>query len=158
MKGMSLHWKIIIGMIFGFIFGLLANNFGLVLFTQNWIKPFGVIFVNLLKLIAVPLVFASLVKGISSLSNTSKISVIGFKTIIFYILSTVIAVTIGLILVNVIQPGDAFSEIAKNDLKKSYSTEIVEKINSAEDVKGGSPLQFLVDIVPSNIIYSATEN
>ena len=85
MKGMSLHWKIIIGMIFGIIFGLLANNFGLVLFTQNWIKPFGVIFVNLLKLIAVPLVFASLVKGISSLSNTSKISVIGFKTIIFYI-------------------------------------------------------------------------
>jgi len=158
MKGMSLHWKIIIGMIFGIIFGLLANNFGLVLFTQNWIKPFGVIFVNLLKLIAVPLVFASLVKGISSLSNTSKISVIGFKTIIFYIFSTVIAVTIGLILVNVIQPGDAFSEIAKNDLKKSYSTEIVEKINSAEDVKGGSPLQFLVDIVPSNIIYSATEN
>ena len=158
MKGMSLHWKIIIGMIFGIIFGLLANNFGLVLFTQNWIKPFGVIFVNLLKLIAVPLVFASLVKGISSLSNTSKISVIGFKTIIFYILSTVIAVTIGLILVNVIQPGDAFSEIAKNDLKKSYSTEIVEKINSAEDVQGGSPLQFLVDIVPSNIIYSATEN
>ena len=158
MKGISLHWKIIIGMIFGIIFGLLANNFGLVLFTQNWIKPFGVIFVNLLKLIAVPLVFASLVKGISSLSNTSKISVIGFKTIIFYIFSTVIAVTIGLILVNVIQPGDAFSEIAKNDLKKSYSTEIVEKINSAEDVKGGSPLQFLVDIVPSNIIYSATEN
>ena len=158
MKGMSLHWKIIIGMIFGIIFGLLANNFGLVLFTQNWIKPFGVIFVNLLKLIAVPLVFASLVKGISSLSNTSKISVIGFKTIIFYIFSTVIAVTIGLILVNVIQPGDAFSEIAKNDLKKSYSTEIVEKINSAEDVQGGSPLQFLVDIVPSNIIYSATEN
>ena len=158
MKGMSLHWKIIIGMIFGIIFGLLANNFGLVLFTQNWIKPFGVIFVNLLKLIAVPLVFASLVKGISSLSNTSKISVIGFKTIIFYIFSTVIAVTIGLILVNVIQPGDAFSEIAKNDLKKSYSSEIVEKINSAEDVQGGGPLQFLVDIVPSNIIYSATEN
>ena len=158
MKGMSLHWKIILGMIFGIIFGLLANNFGLVLFTQNWIKPFGVIFVNLLKLIAVPLVFASLVKGISSLSNTSKISVIGFKTIIFYIFSTVIAVTIGLILVNVIQPGDAFSEIAKNDLKKSYSTEIVEKINSAEDVQGGGPLQFLVDIVPSNIIYSATEN
>ena len=158
MKGMSLHWKIIIGMIFGIIFGLLANNFGLVLFTQNWIKPFGVIFVNLLKLIAVPLVFASLVKGISSLSNTSKISVIGFKTIIFYILSTVIAVTIGLILVNVIQPGNAFSEIAKNDLKKSYSSEIVEKINSAEDVQGGGPLQFLVDIVPSNIIYSATEN
>ena len=63
-----------------------------------------------------------------------------------------------MILVNVIQPGDAFSEIAKNDLKKSYSTEIVEKINSAEDVQGGSPLQFLVDIVPSNIIYSATEN
>ncbi len=158
MKGISLHWKIIIGMIFGIIFGLLAINFGLVLFTQNWIKPFGVIFVNLLKLIAVPLVFASLVKGISSLSNTSKISVIGFKTIIFYIFSTVIAVTIGLILVNVIQPGDAFSEIAKNDLKKSYSTEIVEKINSANDVQGGSPLQFLVDIVPSNIIYSATEN
>ena len=74
----------------------------------NWIKPWGLIFVNLLKLIAVPLVFASLVKGIASLSDISRLSRIGGKTVIFYLISTVIAVTIGLILVNIVKPGYDF--------------------------------------------------
>ena len=74
MKKIALHWKIIIGMVLGVIYGLIANQMGLVSFTSDWIKPLGVIFVNLLKLIAVPLVFASLIKGVASLSDIAKLS------------------------------------------------------------------------------------
>ena len=73
MKKIALHWKIIIGMIAGVLFGLFASNMGWVQFTNDWIKPWGVIFVNLLKLIAVPLVFASLIKGVASLSDISRL-------------------------------------------------------------------------------------
>ena len=76
------------------------------------------IFVNLLKLIAVPLVFASLIKGVASLSDISKLSRIGGKTISFYLASTVIAVTIGLFLVNSVQPGKTFSEEKRMELKE----------------------------------------
>ena len=74
MKKLALHWKIIIGMVLGIVYGLIANKLGWVDFTNAWIKPWGVIFVNLLKLIAVPLVFASLIKGVASLSDISKLS------------------------------------------------------------------------------------
>ena len=109
MKKLALHWKIIIGMVLGIIYGLIASKMYWVDFTDSWIKPWGIIFVNLLKLIAVPLVFASLVKGVASLSDISRLSRIGGKTIAFYLASTVIATTIGLIVVNVINPGSRFN-------------------------------------------------
>ena len=108
MKKIALHWQIIICMVLGVVYGLIANKLGWVSFTHDWIKPWGVIFVNLLKLIAVPLVFASLIKGVASLSDISKLSRIGGKTIALYLTSTVIAVTIGLLLVNTVKPGDGF--------------------------------------------------
>ena len=105
---LALHWKIIIGMVLGTIFGILASNFGLIEFTNDWIKPWGIIFVNLLKLIAIPLVFVSIVKGVSSLTDISKLSRIGSKTIGLYLISTAFSVTIGLVLVNLISPGTPF--------------------------------------------------
>ncbi len=158
MKKLALHWKIIIGMILGVVYGLIANKLGLVDFTNAWIKPWGVIFVNLLKLIAVPLVFASLIKGVASLSDIARLSRIGGKTIIFYLFSTVLAVTIGLFLVNSVQPGKTFSEEKRIELKEAYASKAGEKISAANNVKEEGPLQFLVDIVPSNIIESAGSN
>ena len=158
MKKLALHWKIIIGMILGLIYGLIANSLGWVDFTNYWIKPWGTIFVNLLKLIAVPLVFASLIKGIASLSDISKLSRIGGKTIVFYLISTVIAVTFGLLLVNTVQPGNTFSEEKRMELKNTYASKAGDKINDAIGVEGKGPLQFLVDIVPSNIVLSASNN
>jgi Na+/H+-dicarboxylate symporter len=105
MKHLPLHWKIIIGMLLGVLFGLFAIVMGWDEFTSDWIKPFGTIFINLLKLIAVPLVFASLIKGVASLSDISKLSRIGSKTIALYLVSTVLAVTTGLLIVNTLQPG-----------------------------------------------------
>ena len=156
-KKIALHWKIIIGMVLGVLYGLLASRLAWVEFTSNWIKPLGTIFVNLLKLIAVPLVFASLIKGVASLSDISKLSRIGGKTITIYLISTVIAVSIGLILVNVVKPGDGFD---KDSVSKTEQIEegANKKIAAAEEVKEEGPLQFLIDIVPTNIFESASNN
>ena len=156
-KKIALHWKIIIGMVLGVLYGLLASRLGWIEFTSDWIKPLGAIFVNLLKLIAVPLVFASLIKGVASLSDISKLSRIGGKTIAIYLISTVIAVSIGLILVNLVKPGDGFD---KDSVSKTEQIEegANKKIAAAEEVKEEGPLQFLIDIVPTNIFDSASNN
>ena len=158
MRNLALHWKIIIGMFFGIIYGIFANNMGYNNFTTDWIKPWGIIFVNLLKLIAVPLVFASLIKGVASLSDISRLSKIGSRTVMLYLFSTVISVTIGLFFVNTIKPGDSFSEEKKIELREKYSSKADLKINDANNLKNNGPLQFIVDIVPVNIIGSASEN
>ena len=155
---MPLYVKILIGMGLGAIAGLIAVQFGWDEFTFNWIKPWGAIFLNLLKLIAVPLIFVSLVKGISSLSNITKLSRIGFKTISLYVLSTVIAVTSGLILVNTIQPGNTFPEEKKIELQEKYHTTVDLKKDQAAQVKDESPLRFIVDMVPSNFFAAASDN
>ena len=135
-----------------------ANNMGYNNFTTDWIKPWGIIFVNLLKLIAVPLVFASLIKGVASLSDISRLSKIGSRTVMLYLFSTVISVTIGLFFVNTIKPGDSFSEEKKIELREKYSSKADLKINDANNLKNNGPLQFIVDVVPVNIINSASEN
>ena len=158
MRKLALHWKIIIGMVLGVLYGLLASKMGWVDFTNDWIKPWGKIFINLLKLIAVPLVFASLIKGVSSLSDISKLSRIGSKTIGIYLFTTLVAVTFGLLLVNIIQPGTSFSEEKRMELKEQYASNAASKIAFAKDVKEDGPLQFIVDIVPSNFIQATGNN
>jgi len=154
MKKIALHWKIIVGMLLGVVYGLIASKLLWTDFTNDWIKPWGVIFVNLLKLIAVPLVFASLVKGVASLSDISRLSKIGAKTIAFYLISTVVSVAIGLVLVNVIKPGSDFDKSSIDLTNKNTS----EKIIDAETVSREGPLQFVVDIVPTNIINASANN
>ena len=114
---MALHWKILIGMIAGIIFGfLMLNMHNGELFVTNWIKPIGTIFVKLLKLIAIPLILASLIKGISDLKDISKFKSIGSRTILTYIVTTVVAITIGLVLVNIFKPGSGISnQTVKNN-------------------------------------------
>ena len=153
-----LHWKIIIGMVLGVAFGLLAITMGWDQFTSHWIKPFGTIFINLLKLIAVPLVLASLIKGVASLSDISKLSRIGSKTIALYLVSTVLAVTTGLVIVNTIQPGSYFSEEKRIEFKEKYASKTESKMQAAAEVKDQGPLQFLVDIVPQNFMQATTNN
>lgn len=153
-----LHWKIIIGMVLGVAFGLLAITMGWDQFTSHWIKPFGTIFINLLKLIAVPLVLASLIKGVASLSDISKLSRIGSRTIALYLVSTVLAVTTGLLIVNTIEPGSYFSEEKRIEFKEKYASKTEAKMQAAAEVKDQGPLQFLVDIVPQNFMQATTNN
>jgi proton glutamate symport protein len=155
---MKLHWQIIIGLVTGTLFGIFAawNQWGG--FTQDWIAPFGTIFVNLLKLIAVPLVFASLVTGITSLVDISQLSRMGGKTIGIYLATTAVAITIGLVVVNVLEPGSLMPQEVGVELQKAYQSNLNEQVASIEIVKERGPLQALVDIVPTNIVGAASSN
>ncbi|MGQ3685086.1 MAG: dicarboxylate/amino acid:cation symporter [Candidatus Loosdrechtia sp.] len=155
---LALHWKIIAGLVLGVIWGLFANYAGLTKFTANWIAPFGTIFINLLKLIAVPLVVTSLITGISSLKDISMLSRMGSKTIIMYLISTFVAVTIGLTIVNIIKPGHSFSPEKREEFKQLYAPLVTESAITAERLKGEGPLQPFVDIVPQNIFFSLQDN
>ena len=127
MNKIELHWKILIGLISGLIFGIFSSLYGLSDFTSNWVSPFGLIFINLLKLIAVPLVLTSLVCGVASLSDTKKLSRIGGKTILIYLTTTTIAVSVGLIVSNSINPGNQIPLEMKLKLQETYKETVDSK-------------------------------
>lgn len=154
---MPLWAKIIIGMVLGLIWGMIATRTGLEEITLDWIKPWGTIFLKLLKLIAVPLIFVSLVKGVSSLTDISKLSRIGIKTVSYYIVSTLIATTFGLFLVNIVDPGDTFPEEKRMEYMEEWQGEVSESQLLAES-SDTSPLRFIVDMVPDNIIGAMGDN
>ena len=161
MKKLALHWKILIGMILGLVFGyVMLQVDGGAGFVDSWIKPLGTIFVKLLKLIAIPLILASLIKGISDLKDISKFANIGLRTIGIYVLTTVIAITIGLVLVNITQPGDGVSDETIAKLTQTYANDsgVTSKISEATRQKGSGPLQFLVDMVPDNVFSALSDN
>ncbi|MDA9843816.1 dicarboxylate/amino acid:cation symporter [Flavobacteriaceae bacterium] len=159
MRKLALHWKILIGMVLGVLFGVLLSLVsGGPDLIKDYIKPFGTIFINLLKLIAVPLILASLIKGVSDLKDISKLSQMGGRTILTYLATTLTAVTIGLILVNIIQPGKSISVETRNELVEAYATNTQEKQAVAAKQKEAGPLQALVDVVPSNVFLAASNN
>jgi Na+/H+-dicarboxylate symporter len=159
MKKLALHWKILLGMAMGVLVAILLIQFPFgKSFALNWIKPFGNIFINALKVIAVPLILASLIKGVTDLKDISKLSKMGFKTIGIYLLTTVVAVSIGLVMVNILQPGDFLEQTTKQELLKNFESEAQSKIEMAETQKSQSPLKAIEDIVPSNIVKAASDN
>jgi Na+/H+-dicarboxylate symporter len=149
---------ILIAMVLGLVWGIVSKPLGLTEFTKDWIKPFGTIFINSLKLIAVPLIIVSLIDGISNLSDVTKLSRIGGKTIGLYIMTTLIAITIGLVLVNVIQPGKLLSSDRREELRQSFASDLDQSITAAHSDSDRSPLQPLVDIVPDNLFGAASDN
>jgi Na+/H+-dicarboxylate symporter len=158
LKRIPLYGKILIGMALGMIWGLSADGLGLIEFTNNWIKPWGTIFINGLKLIAIPLIIFSLIDGISNLSDVSKLSRIGGRTIGLYLATTVVAVTVGLVLVNVIKPGKFLTPEKREELSNAYASDIGSRISTAQGVQDDGPLQILVDIVPENVFGAMSNN
>ena len=155
---MALHSKIILGLIIGLFFGIISVFLGLNDFVSDWVMPFGTIFVKMLKLVAVPLILVSLISGISNLRDTSKLSRIGGKTFSIYILTTISAIIIALFLANTLQPGEYFPDEKTAELKEKYASDANMKITSAENVKDSGPLQMMIDVVPDNFFYSASNN
>ena len=155
---MPLHNKIILGLILGLILGIVSVFGGIGGIITDWVMPFGTIFVKMLKLVAVPLIFVSLVSGISNLRDTAKLSRIGGKTFGIYILTTVTAITVALILANLLEPGEYFPEEKTIELKEKYASDANMKISSAEDVKDSGPLQMMIDVVPDNFFNAASDN
>lgn len=159
MKKLALHWKILLGILLGIIIGLIFAQFTWgAIFVQNWVKPFGTIFINALKLIAIPLIVVSLIKGISDLKDVTKLSKMGVQTFAIYIVTTIIAVVLGLLLVNWIQPGTFISDSTRTEMLSTFGGEVDLRLDQAAAASDRGPLQPLVDIVPENLFYSASSN
>ncbi len=200
MKKLPLHIKIIIGLMAGVIWAFASSYLGWNQFTINWIDPFGAIFIRLLKFIAVPLVLFSIMGGIASLSDISKLGRLGAKTLGLYLVTTVTAVGVGLLLVNTVKPGNLIDDEqrvrnriqyeiwvqntdgveildGKNYLNDPKYAQVVQEVtgtaalseeerrekiqdqmSEAAQSKDAPPLQFLVDMVPENIILSISNN
>ncbi|MEJ2076840.1 MAG: dicarboxylate/amino acid:cation symporter [Acidobacteriota bacterium] len=154
----KLHWQIIIGLISGVMYGILASTTGFEKLTADWISPFGTIFIRLLKLIAVPLVLASLICGVASLSDLKRLSRIGGKTITIYIGTTIVAVTIGLVIVNILKPGHQVPPEMRDQLEATYQSDVESRTDIARQTRAQGPLQPLVDMVPENLFGAAADN
>ena len=159
MKKIPLHWSILLGMTLGVLVGVIFTTFESgPQMISHWVKPFGTIFINALKLIAMPLILGSLIKGVSDLKDISRLSRMGGRTIGIYIMTTVVAVMIGLIMVNTIKPGKSISQKTRQELVETYQSDAEEKQAVAQKQKDAGPLQALVDLVPDNIFKATTEN
>ena len=154
----KLHLQIIIGLLLGLTWGLISTQTGMNDFSSDFIKPFGTMFVNMLKLIAVPLVLTSLIVGVANLNDITKLSRMGGRTIGIYLITTILAITIGLIVVNLVKPWEALPEETKQSLMSSYDENLSSRAESADQLVSQSPLQPLVDIIPENLFMAASNN
>jgi Na+/H+-dicarboxylate symporter len=157
-KKIPLYIKILAGMLLGVVVGIIGVLLGLKNIYSDWIAPFGKIFMNLLKLIAIPLIFVSLIKGVAGLKDISQLSKLGIKTLSFYIVSTVIAISFGLVLVNIIQPGTSFPKDMQEQLISQQKETIEKKQEIVKEKKEEGPLRFLVNLVPQNIVKASSNN
>jgi Na+/H+-dicarboxylate symporter len=158
LKKIPLHWQILAGMIAGVLIGWIANRLGAQPFVKHWIKPFGTIFINLLKMIAVPLILASLIKGTSDMKDIGRLSRMGGRTFVLYLLTTAVAVALGLVIVNVVKPGAGISPATRETLLRTYAGEAGQRISTAQAEQEKGPLQPLVDIIPDNVFAATTDN
>ena len=142
----------------GLGFGFLAMALHWDDFVRDWVAPFGAIFMRLLKLIAVPLVLVSLILGVVSLKDIRNLSRIGLKTILIYVCTTIIAVSIGLVTVNLIKPGQLFPKDKQTEFVERYQQTVTERQNQMQQVMDDSPLQFVVDMVPENVFEAFSSN
>ncbi|HER43020.1 MAG TPA: dicarboxylate/amino acid:cation symporter [Candidatus Eisenbacteria bacterium] len=148
-----LHTKILIGLVAGVPVGLLLGP------RAGHIEFLGRLFILLIRMIVVPLVFSSLFVGTASLGNIRKLGRIGGKTILYYLCTTAIAITIGLVLGNAVRPGSGLDESTKTELLESYRTEAIEKIEIAGRRPSGfdAVVETLLRIVPGNPVASLAE-
>lgn len=147
MRKLAMHWWILIGLVAGVAYGYLAAVTGTTAHVLAYVQPFGTLFLNLLKMIAVPLVLFSLVAGVASLNDSSKLSRIGGKSIALYLGTTVVAITIGLLFVNLFGPGTGLAAATREKLMAAYGDVASERAATAA---GLSLLEQLVAIVPTN--------
>ncbi len=155
---LPLYLTILLGMILGLGFGVFAYSVDYSSFVSDWISPFGDVFMRMLKAIAIPLVFISLVKGISNIGSVSTLSKMGGRTLLIYVATTVCAIILGLILVLTIAPGAVVDSSAMNTLGDSYGDMVSQRAAAAESLTGASPLSWLVDMVPDNVVGAMSDN
>jgi DAACS family dicarboxylate/amino acid:cation (Na+ or H+) symporter len=152
-RRLARHTKIFIGLIVGATAGVLCNKFFIdaqaLAVAQKYLSdPLGRIFLNMLIMVVIPLVFSSLALGVAQIGDLKHLGRMGFRTILYFLIVTAIAVTIGLVLVNTIRPGDQLPQETKEKLLASYGQQAAELKGAAEQTEFG--IQTLVGIVPRN--------
>ncbi|MFQ6069006.1 MAG: dicarboxylate/amino acid:cation symporter [Candidatus Aminicenantales bacterium] len=145
----KLHTQIFIGLILGVIIGLVFGEKARIL------EPIGTIFLRLITMIVVPLVLVSLMLGTASLGDIKKLGRIGLKTIVYFMLTTMVAISIGLVLANLVQPGIGLNEDVKTELYKNYEQKAEFGVKKLEEKP--SLIDVLVGIVPTNPVESLVE-
>jgi Na+/H+-dicarboxylate symporter len=156
--GIPLYLQILVGMVVGVVIGIVALQFDGIRFIRNWIYPWGQIFIRLLQLIAIPLVFISLVKGVIGLKNIAAFSRMGGRTVLIYLFTTVIAVVLGLSMGLLVKPGNLVDKTQIAHIREEYQSVTEEKKYLSEDRKEQGALAFLDDIIPNNIFNAAGDN
>ena len=129
MKKLGLHWQVIIGLIVGAVYAWLAVTNDWTAFTMDYINPFGNIFISLLKMIAVPLVLFSIISGVISLKDITKLGRMGLKTLGLYLITTLFAVTLGLVFVNIIKPGEHQDDSIRVENRIAYELWLADNPN-----------------------------
>lgn len=151
----ALFVKILIGMVAGVAVGFLLLKTGNSQFVIDWIKPWGTIFIRLLKLIAIPLVFVSLIKGVANMKDLNKLSKLGLKTITLYLATTFFAVSFGIFAVSVVKPGKVFSSSQSEFYKQKLTENTSEQTAVTEQKK---PMDYIVEMIPDNVFTAASDN
>jgi proton glutamate symport protein len=152
---LQLYTKVLIGLLVGVIFGVLANQGGFSAFVFSYIKPIGSAFIKLISMVVVPLVFASLLVGTASLNDIRKLGRIGAKTVAYYLCTTIIAISIGLLLANTLKPGEGLSEEKRTQLTESVSEKEGAEIETA--LKKPTITDILLNIIPTNPVKAFVE-
>lgn len=152
---LPLFAQILIGMLLGLVAGFLFLAVDAQLFVTDWIKPWGVIFIRLLKLIAIPLVFVSLIKGVAGMKDLKKLSSIGIRTVILYLATTFFAVSMGMGAVSLVKPGKVFSKEESAYYMQKFSTDSPSQVQPAQALK---PMDYIVNLVPENVFKAAGDN
>jgi proton glutamate symport protein len=149
MKRLPLYTKILIGLALGVVVGLVFGEKAAV------IRPIGTVFIRLITMIVVPLVFVSLTLGTASLGDIKKVGRIGVKTFAYFTVTTIIAISLGLGLGNLLKPGTALDESVKTELQESYAASAEAGLSRLEERP--STVEILIDIVPTNPIKALAE-
>jgi proton glutamate symport protein len=152
---LQLYTKVLIGLVAGVLFGMLAGQLGFSDFVSSYIKPIGSVFIKLISMVVIPLVFASLLVGTSSLNDIRKLGRIGAKTMAYYLCTTIIAICIGLLLANTLRPGAGLSEEARTKLTQSSPEETVAPIDTA--LKKPTITDIFLNIIPTNPVRAFVE-
>ncbi len=155
---MPLHTKILLGLVAGVVLGVLSNLLWSGRGALDWTidtvtQPIGQIFLRLLFMVVVPLVFTSVSLGVASLGDVRRVGRIGAKTLLFFLVTTALAVAIGLTITNLVRPGDGIDPAVQQSLMAQFSKQAGERVAAAGQT--GFGVNTFVNIVPRNPVGSA---
>ncbi|ARJ39188.1 glutamate:protein symporter [Sporosarcina sp. P21c] len=142
---LSLAYQILIGLVLGIAVGAIFYGNPSV---EKYLQPIGTMFINMIKMIVVPIIISTLVIGVAGTGDIKKLGKLGGKTLLYFEIVTTIAIVVGLMSANIFKPGEGI------DMSSLEKGDISQYVQTTEEVQNGGFMDVLVSIVPSNIVDS----